>query len=85
MNEYKNITICRAGGTAMLDIEIIPGETVDQLIPIVARDLGLDENGVFEILSPNGSPLKGDLFKQIKEGDNLTLAPLNTGGFRVLS
>lgn len=80
MNEYKKITVSRAGGSAMVETDIIPGETKEQLILLVASSLGLDENGQYALLGPNGNELHGDLFKQLKEGDKLILAHVDTGG-----
>jgi len=53
MNENKTITTSRIGGTAEATVNIIPGETVDQFIPLAAKDLGLDEKGSYFLLGQN--------------------------------
>jgi len=80
MNENKTITISRIGGTAEATVNIIPGETVDQFIPLAAKDLGLDEKGSYFLLGHNKNELTGDLFNQVKDGEKVTLAHRDTGG-----
>jgi len=80
MDENKTIKVSRVGGSVDSKVNIIPGETVDQFIPMAARDLGLDENGSYYLLGQNQNELSGDLYKQVKDGDSLTLAQKDTGG-----
>ena len=78
--DIKKITVLRAGGTASTSAEVIPGETVDQLIKLVAPALGLPETGTYQLLGGNGSPIEGDVFKAVSEGEKVQLAQIGTGG-----
>jgi hypothetical protein len=80
--DIKKITVFRAGGTASVEAEIIPEETVDQLIRLVAPKLGLPEDETYQILGANGSPITGTLYKAVKAGDTVTLARIGKGGSR---
>ena len=80
--DIKNITVLRAGGTASVEADVIPGETVDQLIKVVAPPLGLPESGTYQLLGANGSPITGDVYKAVNAGDKVQLAPIGTGGSR---
>ncbi|MGH2531797.1 MAG: hypothetical protein ACRDJW_05770 [Thermomicrobiales bacterium] len=79
MASTKTVTVQRAGGTAAVEAELIEGETAEQLARLAAPQLGLSEDGLYQILL-NGELVKGDLFKVVKEGDTLTLAQQTTGG-----
>lgn len=79
MSDMKRVTVQRAGGTSSVPAELIEGETADQLAKLAAPALGLPEDGLYHILL-NGAQVKGDVFKEVKDGDTLTLAPQTTGG-----
>ena len=79
MADTKQVTVQRAGGTSSVPAEIIEGETADQLARLAAPALGLPEEGLYHLLL-NGAQVKGDVYKAVKDGDTLTLAPQTTGG-----
>jgi hypothetical protein len=79
VSDTKQVTVQRAGGTSSVPAEIIEGETADQLARLAAPALGLPEDGLYHLLL-NGEQMKGDVFKAVKDGDVLTLAPQTTGG-----
>jgi len=80
--DIKRITVLRGGGTASAEAEIIPDQTVDQFIPLVAPKLGLPETGTYQLLGANGSPIIGNLYKAVNAGDKVQLAQIGTGGNR---
>jgi hypothetical protein len=80
--DIKKITVLRAGGTASTEADVIPDETVDQLIKLVAPLLGLPENDTYQLLGANGSPITGDVYKAVNAGDKVQLARIGTGGSR---
>ena len=79
--QSKKVQVLRAGGTASVEVEVFPGDTVDQMIALVAPQLGYGEGGSFQLLSPAGKPIVGDLYKQVSDGDKLTLAQIGEGGW----
>lgn len=80
MDEMKKVTVIKGGGGASVEAELIPGETVQQFCKAVAPSLGLPENGDLQLLSAEGKPIIGDLYKLVKDGDELTLAHITKGG-----
>lgn len=80
--EIKKITVLRGGGTTSAEAEVIPNETVDQLIKLVVPKLGWPEDGSYELLGANGSPIKGDVYKAVNAGDKVQLSKIETGGSR---
>lgn len=80
MEEAKHVTMTLAGGTARIeDVEIYPGDSVEQVAIAAAPQFDLPTTGSFQILH-NGTPVQNDLYKVVKDGDELTLVPKNTGG-----
>ncbi len=79
-SQSKKVQILRAGGSASVEVEVFPGDTVDQMIALAAPQLGYEEGGSFQLLSSAGKPIVGDLYKQVNEGDKLTLAQIGEGG-----
>jgi len=80
MPETKRVTIMRAGGTASAEAELIPGQTVEQLIRLVAPELGWPPEGSYQLVGPDGTQITGDVYKAVKSGDKLTLAQIGVGG-----
>lgn len=80
MAEMKKVTVIKGGGGASVQAELIPGETVQQFCKAVAPNLGLPEDGDLQILTADGKPITGDLYKSAKDGDELTLAHITKGG-----
>lgn len=79
-NETKHITVVRGGGTASAEVDVIPGETVEQLITLVAPQLGLTAGGQFALMGPDGNQIRGDLYGVVNDQDKLTFAQLEKGG-----
>ena len=80
MEEKKKVTIVRAGGTSSTEVDIFPSDTVAQIITLVAPRLGLPAEGSYQLLGSDGNPITGNLYKAIRDGDKLTLAPVGEGG-----
>lgn len=80
MAEGKRVTIMRAGGVASQEFEVMPGDTAEQLCVMVAPQLGLPETGSYRLLGPDQNQITGEVYKAVKEGDKLTLAPVGVGG-----
>lgn len=80
MAETKRVTVMRAGGGASVQVDLIPGETADQLITSAVPDLGLPANGTYRLLGPGESQLTDDVYKVVKDGDKLTVAQMEIGG-----
>jgi hypothetical protein len=81
MAEVKKVKIYRSGGTASADdVEIIPGETADQLCVLVAPKLGLPADGSYRLLGPDRKQISGDVYKAVKDGDELIIEHPETGG-----
>lgn len=81
MAESKKVTVFRAGGTASVEeVDVFLGDTVEQLITLVASQLGLPAQGNYRLLGPDGNQITGDVYKAVKEGDKLTLAQVDIGG-----
>lgn len=80
MDDIKKITVLRAGGGASTEADVMPKETVEQLIKLVAEHLGLPANGNYQLLGANGTPITGDVFEAVNDGDKVQLAQIGTGG-----
>jgi hypothetical protein len=78
--DSKRITVLKAGGTASIPVEIIPDETVDQLIQAVAPRLGFPEDGIFLLFSATASPITGNVYDAVSAGEKVTLFHLEKGG-----
>ncbi len=59
---------------------MIQGETAEQLCALVAAHLGLPANEPYRLVSSDGRQLVGDIFKQVNNGDTLTVAHEEKGG-----
>ena len=80
MAESKKITVLRAGGVASQEVELVPGETAEQLCILVAPNVGLPAEGSYRLLGSDGKQITGDVYQGVKEGDKLTLAQVGEGG-----
>lgn len=80
MADSKKITVMRAGGSASIETDVVPGETAEQLCTLVAPDLGLPMGGAYRVLAADGYQVTGDVYNAVKDGDTLTLAQIGEGG-----
>ncbi len=80
MADAKKVTVFRAGGTSSAEVEVSPGDNAEQLCTLAAPKLGFPEDGHYQLLGPDGNPIKGDVYKVAKDGDKLTLAQIGKGG-----
>ncbi len=81
MAETKKVTVIRAGGGASVPLDLIPGETADQVITAVLPQLGMPAGGRYRLLGPGeGQINQDDVYAAVKDGDKLTVAPTETGG-----
>lgn len=80
MEDTKRINVVRAGGTASTEVAILPGDNVEQLCTLAAPELGLPPDGSLQLHGPDGNPIKGDLYKVVKDGDTFTLVHTGVGG-----
>lgn len=78
--DSKHVTVVRSGGAAAVELDIIPGETVDQVITLVAPQLGLPVDGQFALMGRDSTQISGDLYAAVADKDKLTLAQLEKGG-----
>ena len=80
MEDIKTVIVSRAGGTAYVTEEILPGTNKDQLVDLVWAKLGFSGPGNYEIINSSGTQLSGDVYKQVQDGENLILAQETSGG-----
>jgi hypothetical protein len=78
--QTKKVTVVRAGGGASVQVDLIPGETADQVITTALPHLGLAAQGTYRLLGPAESQLTGDVYQAVKDGDKLTVAQTEIGG-----
>ena len=77
--DTKTVKIFGPGCTTDMELSIIPGETVDQVIEVAVRDLTLPTNGRYTLLGPEGTALTGDVYKAVKDGSKLSIGRLDDG------
>lgn len=80
MAETKKVTVMRAGGGASVQLDLIPGETAEQVITAAVPHLGLTPGAAYVLLGPASTPLTDDVYAAVKDGDKLTIAQTETGG-----
>ena len=80
MNELKHITVTYGGGTARADLDIMPGDQVEQLIEMVLPQFNLARNHSYRVATKDGRFLQGEIYPKVRDGDEVALVREDIGG-----